>query len=175
MQIVRKLRKELGWTQQELADAAGLNKVTIVHIENGVANPRVKTLEKLAATLGVEVGDFFPKAQAELPLEDTQQRDSAILKALRAYFWDLRLRWKESDSKPSPAQMKDALKLLGYLTEHGAFEGPLTPREQREVSLLFNAAHNLRPLVEEFAEQDEATWLKDMIQEVFERTEKLTR
>jgi transcriptional regulator with XRE-family HTH domain len=167
MEVVRKLRKERGWTQQELADAAHLNKVTVVHIENGVANPGVKTLEKLAATLGVEVGHFFPKAQAELPLENTQQRDSAVIKALRMYFWDLRLRWKEPGNKPSPEQISDALDLLQHLVDHGAFEGPLTPREQNEVKLLFNVAHKLRPIAEELAEQNEAHWLQDMIEEVF--------
>jgi transcriptional regulator with XRE-family HTH domain len=169
VEVVRNLRQERGWTQQQLADAAGLNKVTIVHIENGVANPGLKTLEKLASTLGVELGDFFPKAQAELPLDDTQQRDSVVIKTLRTYFWDLRLRWKEPDNKPSPEQIRDALDLLQHLTNHGAFEGPLTPREQNEVKLLFNAAHKLRPIAEELAEENEAAWLQDMIEEVFEK------
>jgi transcriptional regulator with XRE-family HTH domain len=173
MEIVRKLRKERGWTQRKLADEAGTTQYTVSEIEQGHRDPHPTTLRKLAEALGVSVAEFFaeetadPKAPAELPPEDTQQRDSAIIKALRTYFWDLRFRWKEPGNKPSPEQIRDALNLLRHLTEHGAFEGPLTPREQSEVVLLFNAAHKIRPIAEELAEEDKAAWLQPMIEEVF--------
>jgi transcriptional regulator with XRE-family HTH domain len=69
MDEVRRIRNERGLSQQGLADSSGVNKVTINHIEQGKANPSVSTLDKLARALDVEVGDFFPKAQAPLPLD----------------------------------------------------------------------------------------------------------
>jgi transcriptional regulator with XRE-family HTH domain len=192
MDSVRRLRKERGWTQRDLAAKAGTTQYTISEIELGHRDPHPTTLRKLAQALDISVAEFFveespadPKAVAPLPppqaatgsqaLEGGEGRYVSVIAALRSYFWDLRLRWKEPGNKPTPAQIRDALRLLGYLTEHGTFEGPLTPREQSEVSLLFNVADNLRPLVEEFADQDEAKWLMDMCEEVFGRTEKLSR
>lgn len=190
MQVIRKLRKERGWTQRDLAGKAGTTQYTISEIELGHRDPHPTTLRKLAQALGVSVAEFFaeepanPKAVAPLPpeeavtgseaLEGGEGRYISVIAALRSYFWDLRLRWKEPGNKPTPAQLRDALKLLGYLTEHGAFEGPLTPREQSERTLLFNAAHKLRPLVEEFTEDDEAMWLQPMVEEVFEGMEKMS-
>jgi transcriptional regulator with XRE-family HTH domain len=46
-----------------LAVAADMNPATLNRIEQGKANPNLKTLKRLATALDVEVGDFFPKAQ----------------------------------------------------------------------------------------------------------------
>ena len=69
MDELRRIRKERGLSQQRLAELANVDKVTIVHIEGGKVSPKVETLEKLATALEVELADFFPKAQAPLPLE----------------------------------------------------------------------------------------------------------
>ena len=189
MEIVRKMRKERGWTQRELADKAGTTQYTISEIELGHRDPHPTTLRKLAEALGVSVAEFFaeepadPKALAPSQPEESatgseveggEGRYVSVIAALRSYFWDLRLRWKEPGNKPTPAQIRDALKLLGYLTEHGAFEGPLTPREQSERTLLFNAAQKLRPIAEELVEENVAAWLQDMIEEVFERSQTMS-
>ncbi|TGD82839.1 helix-turn-helix domain-containing protein [Hymenobacter wooponensis] len=48
------LRGERGWTQEELADAAGLNRPRISLLENDeVEKPRAGTVQKLAKALGV--------------------------------------------------------------------------------------------------------------------------
>jgi transcriptional regulator with XRE-family HTH domain len=64
MHRVRELREEKGLTQVRLAVAADMNPATLNRIEMGKASPNLKTLERLADALGVEVGDFFPKAEA---------------------------------------------------------------------------------------------------------------
>jgi transcriptional regulator with XRE-family HTH domain len=66
MEAVRQIRKERGLSQQALSELAGINKVTLVHIETGKSSPNVDTLEKLARALDVEVADFFPKAEPSL-------------------------------------------------------------------------------------------------------------
>src|SRR5215203_3019106 len=66
MDCVRRIRKELGWSQERTAAEAGIDRVTLVHVETGKSSPTVATLQKLAGALRVEVADFFPKAQSTL-------------------------------------------------------------------------------------------------------------
>ena len=66
MDSVRQIRKERGWSQERTAAEAGIDRVTLIHIETGKSSPTVETLQKLASALAVEVGDFFPKAQGVL-------------------------------------------------------------------------------------------------------------
>jgi transcriptional regulator with XRE-family HTH domain len=77
LQIIKALRQELGLSQQQLAELAGVDKVTLIRIETGRGNPTVETLGKLATALGVEMADLFPKAQRplfpELPDTATQE------------------------------------------------------------------------------------------------------
>ncbi len=69
MEEIRRIRKERGLTQRGLADASGVDQATISLVESGKRRPHLETLDSLADALGVEVGDFFPKDQAPLPLE----------------------------------------------------------------------------------------------------------
>jgi transcriptional regulator with XRE-family HTH domain len=56
---VRRLRKEKGWAQDELAAKVGVEQMAISLIENSRANPTLETLEALAKSLGVRFGDLF--------------------------------------------------------------------------------------------------------------------
>jgi transcriptional regulator with XRE-family HTH domain len=67
MTELTRIRDQRGLSQQGLADASGVNKATINQIERGRRSPNARTLEKLAAALGVEMGEFFPLAQTPLP------------------------------------------------------------------------------------------------------------
>jgi transcriptional regulator with XRE-family HTH domain len=89
MEELTRIREDLGWSQQKLADESRVNKATINQIERGRRSPNVETLEKLAGAMGREIGDFFPKAQASLPLfEDAEDPHSALhaLKPLLDYM-----------------------------------------------------------------------------------------
>ena len=52
---IRLRRKELNLELKDLQDYSGVNYVSISDIENGKANPTVKTLEKLLDVLGMEL------------------------------------------------------------------------------------------------------------------------
>ena len=52
---IRLRRKELNLELKDLQDYSGVNYVSISEIENGKANPTVKTLEKLLDVLGMEL------------------------------------------------------------------------------------------------------------------------
>src|SRR5215211_7220076 len=102
MDELRRIRKERGLSQQRLAGLANVDKVTIVHIENGKVSPKIDTLAKLAAALDVELADLFPKAQAPLPLEalqwggdETQKQDEPRYTAFEAFGRVLASTWGE--------------------------------------------------------------------------------
>ena len=56
---LRLLRKAQGWTQQDLADRAGMAEASnISHFENGNRQPTMPVLRRLADALGVSLGEF---------------------------------------------------------------------------------------------------------------------
>ena len=56
---VRRFRKSAGLTQEELAHAANMGRVTLVRIERGEQSPRYKTLAALAHALGKGVSELL--------------------------------------------------------------------------------------------------------------------
>jgi transcriptional regulator with XRE-family HTH domain len=66
---IKRLREERDWSQPRLAVEAGVAVSAVSQIENGKRSPNVSTLDKLADAFGVEVADFFPKAQRRSSLE----------------------------------------------------------------------------------------------------------
>lgn len=51
-----KLREAKGWSQEELADQAGLHRTYVSGIERQVRNPTVLILERLAKAFKVNAG-----------------------------------------------------------------------------------------------------------------------
>ena len=51
MQAVIDARKESGLTQQQLAERTGITQADISKLENGNANPSLKTLQRLASAM----------------------------------------------------------------------------------------------------------------------------
>jgi len=56
---MKRLRKERGWSQEALADAAGLDRTYISGIERVQRNPTVIVLERIARSLGCEYGELL--------------------------------------------------------------------------------------------------------------------
>ena len=52
---LRELRKERGLNQGELADLAGINRSYLSMLENGLANPSLDVIDKLARNLGSSI------------------------------------------------------------------------------------------------------------------------
>jgi transcriptional regulator with XRE-family HTH domain len=51
---LRSLRLARLWSQQNLADAAGMTESTVNRLENGLQTARLSTIRRLAAALDVE-------------------------------------------------------------------------------------------------------------------------
>lgn len=90
MEELKRLRKARGLSQAKLAALADLDPSTVSQIETGTRRANSGTLERLAMALGVEVGDFFPKAQAPLPLDILAGGASSLTLSFNDVIEDLR-------------------------------------------------------------------------------------
>ena len=67
---IRRRREAAGMTQEALARMADIGRVTLVRLEKGERSPRFKTLDALAAALGVRVSELLvdPDDAMEVPV-----------------------------------------------------------------------------------------------------------
>ena len=56
---LKKLREQKGWSQEEFAAKCGVHRTYMGSVERGERNVAVLNLRKIAAALGVKVGDLF--------------------------------------------------------------------------------------------------------------------
>lgn len=56
---VRQSRQSAGLTQEELARAANIGRVTLIRLEKGDQSPRFKTLNAIASALGIRARDLL--------------------------------------------------------------------------------------------------------------------
>ena len=62
-------RKQLGWTQETVAERVGVDAETISRIERGAHLPSLPTLDRLAGALNCSVGDLFSEDSPDAPGE----------------------------------------------------------------------------------------------------------
>ena len=60
---IRHFRKSAGLTQEALASAADIGRVTLVRLEGGDQTPRFNTLEAIAEALGVSVAELLVRPE----------------------------------------------------------------------------------------------------------------
>lgn len=58
---IRHYRKEKNLTQKQLAALCGLSENVVRHYENGYRNPKIETIQKIAAALDVPVTELLDK------------------------------------------------------------------------------------------------------------------
>ncbi len=56
---IKKLRAELGMTQEDLAEKVGVSRVYIGYVEQGRNSPSLEILERIAKALRVKIGDLL--------------------------------------------------------------------------------------------------------------------
>ena len=58
-------REELGLTQEDLADKAGIHRTYLSDVERGTRNLSLVNIEKLATALSVSMSKLFEAVEAE--------------------------------------------------------------------------------------------------------------
>ena len=56
---IKEARKNMGYTQQELADILGIHRTCIAHYERGTAKPPFRRINQLCEALHVSYRDLF--------------------------------------------------------------------------------------------------------------------
>ena len=62
---IRKLRKQKGWRQIDLAEQSGVHEVHISDLERGAREAGLRTVLAIAKALGVKLADLFRGLDAE--------------------------------------------------------------------------------------------------------------
>lgn len=58
-ETVRRLRSEMGWSQEKLAEYSDLDRTYIGGIERGERNPSLRNISKIAKALRVKISKLF--------------------------------------------------------------------------------------------------------------------
>ena len=74
------IRKRMGMTQSEVAEAAGLSDRTYADIERGAANMRLETLMRICRVLHITPDELLTEEPADL-----SAREDEVLGRLRTY------------------------------------------------------------------------------------------
>ena len=61
--VIRQLRETRGWSQEQLAGLAALNRSYMGEVERGTAMPSLATAEKLALALGVALSTLISRCE----------------------------------------------------------------------------------------------------------------
>lgn len=56
---MKRLRKERGWSQEALADEAGVDRTYVSGLERIVRNPTITVVERIASALKCRMGDLL--------------------------------------------------------------------------------------------------------------------
>jgi XRE family transcriptional regulator, regulator of sulfur utilization len=56
---VKAFRKAKGWSQEELADRAGIHRTFVSQVERATKRTTIRSLEKLVNALGVSFGELL--------------------------------------------------------------------------------------------------------------------
>ena len=61
--VLRQLREERGWSQEQLAQQAGLNRTYLGEVERGNAIPTLTTVSKLARAFDMRLSSMIARCE----------------------------------------------------------------------------------------------------------------
>ena len=131
MEELRRLRREKKLSQAKLAALADLDPSTVNQLETGTRRANMRTLEKLAGVLGVDVGDLFPKVQAQLPLDDAPPLEELHDKAGCATDWLVRDEGSWQAAWPRDPRPREAMQRVRETATEFAKLKPLLFEQER--------------------------------------------
>lgn len=65
-QVISLRRRQLKWTQDDLAAASGVNRAFISNIEQGTRNPSIGAIASIAEALGMKTSRLLARSEAYL-------------------------------------------------------------------------------------------------------------
>lgn len=65
MNRVRELRRERGWSLDELSQRTGVSKSHLSSVERGMKSPTIAIARKIAEVLGVSLDRLFPPEESK--------------------------------------------------------------------------------------------------------------
>ena len=75
--VIRKLREEKRWSQEEMANPVGMTKNGYAKMERGESRPSLDRLEKITQVLGIEMTELFNEDKKSVVLINENSQNSA--------------------------------------------------------------------------------------------------
>lgn len=127
---IRTFRRELGWSQKQLAEPLGVSYQQVQKYENATDRVTAARLFTIAQALGRPVGDFFPGAKAGKDVASAQSR------VRRAHRAGLRRLIGEVECADREALVEALCAVIGHwpsgtTSEDGPADGRSGPRRGR--------------------------------------------
>lgn len=66
---VRRRQREMDFSQEELAERAGLHRTYISNVERGELNPTLENIERIAIALQLQVSQLFIQYNVDIQVE----------------------------------------------------------------------------------------------------------
>ena len=113
---IRNLRKERGWSQEELGEKADLHHTYVGAVERGEKNASIDTLDKIADALGIEMVDLFTLAKGKINvdklrayiIEEVKESSPATLKLIAALIQTTRSEKAPASKRSRKPRKKEA-------------------------------------------------------------------
>lgn len=90
---IRELRKSRGWTQEQLAEKAGVSRSYLTEIETGAKTVNVRRLDAIAEALGVETVALIDIDASDVEVQELIANFKSLGANDRARFLDLSRRF----------------------------------------------------------------------------------
>lgn len=79
---IKELRKNMGLTQNKVASALNVSQTTFCDYENGVSNPDVKTLIKLADFFNVSIDELVGRESDLINLKYLNETENYLIRKI---------------------------------------------------------------------------------------------
>jgi transcriptional regulator with XRE-family HTH domain len=184
MERIRELRQQMGVSQVKLAVMADMDPATLNRLERGTGNPNLKTLERVAEALGVEVADFFPKGPRSSPepslFNGDDERDSSVFAETMialADHWIANVSDPEFNAKNIRGVVDAALDLGDVVSEHVVdLWNALPPQNQRLIITVMEKTNEVAKRgLGRLEDADNAAEFQRRRQKIRERTQEISR
>ncbi len=109
---IARLRHELGWTQQELAERLAVSRVAVSHLESGASVPSERTITLLAGVFKLEPYELV--ADTGYPIAKAER-----LPVTAARYTEVELQMRLLEATPNDPSWPERLRVLLELSHDG--------------------------------------------------------